>query len=118
MIAAMRRVLAGRGFVEVETPTMQAIAGGAATRPFVYLPPWTCRSTCGSRRSCTSSGCSSAATPGGLLRLERVYRNEGLSRKHNPEFTMLEAYQAYGGLRQHDGPDRGPDRRPSNRWTA
>jgi lysyl-tRNA synthetase class 2 len=96
ILAAFRRVLAERGFVEVEGPTMQAIAGGAAARPFVthhnaldinlYL------------RIALELHLKRLLV-GGMERvyeLGRVFRNEGISRKHNPEFTMLEAYQAYG----------------------
>jgi lysyl-tRNA synthetase class 2 len=96
VVAAMRRVLSERGFVEVETPTMQSIAGGAAARPFV------------THHNSLDIDLYLRIAPelylkrllvGGMERvfeLGRVYRNEGLSRKHNPEFTMLEAYQAYG----------------------
>ena len=42
-----------------------------------------------------------------VFEIGRVFRNEGLDTRHNPEFTMLEAYQAFGGLPRHDGPDRG-----------
>ncbi len=66
IIAEIRNFLRSRGFVEVETPMMQAVPGGAAAQPFV------------------------------TQHKARIFRNEGLSRKHNPEFTMLEAYQAYG----------------------
>ena len=96
ILAAFRRVLAERGFVEVEGPTMQAIAGGAAARPFVthhnaldidlYL------------RIALELHLKRLLV-GGMERvfeIGRVFRNEGISRKHNPEFTMLEAYQAYG----------------------
>ncbi len=96
ILAAFRRVLAERGYVEVEGPTMQAIAGGAAARPFVthhnalgldlYL------------RIALELHLKRLLV-GGMERvyeLGRVFRNEGISRKHNPEFTMLEAYQAYG----------------------
>jgi lysyl-tRNA synthetase class 2 len=96
VIAAFRRVLAERGFVEVETPTMQAIAGGAAARPFV------------THHNTLDLELFLRIAPelylkrllvGGMERvfeIGRVYRNEGISPKHNPEFTMLEAYQAYG----------------------
>ena len=96
IVAAFRGVLADRGFVEVEGPTMQAIAGGAAARPFVthhnaldldlYL------------RIALELHLKRLLV-GGMERvfeIGRVFRNEGISRKHNPEFTMLEAYQAYG----------------------
>ncbi len=96
VVAAFRKVLADRGFVEVETPTMQAIAGGAAAKPFV------------THHNTLDLDLFLRIAPelylkrllvGGMERVfevGRVYRNEGISPKHNPEFTMLEAYQAYG----------------------
>jgi len=96
VVAAFRSVLAARGFVEVETPTMQAIAGGAAAKPFV------------THHNTLDLQLNLRIAPelylkrllvGGMERvfeIGRVYRNEGISPKHNPEFTMLEAYQAYG----------------------
>ena len=96
VIAAFRNVLGGRGFVEVETPTMQSIAGGAAAKPFV------------THHNTLDLELYLRIAPelylkrllvGGMERvyeIGRVYRNEGISPKHNPEFTMLEAYQAYG----------------------
>jgi lysyl-tRNA synthetase class 2 len=88
--------LHSRGFVEVETPMMQAIPGGAAAQPFVTHH--------------NALGCNfylrialelylKRLLVGGIDRvfeIGRNFRNEGLSRKHNPEFTMLEAYQAFG----------------------
>ena len=95
VIAAIRRWLDGRGFLEVETPVLQPLYGGALARPFVthhnaldrdlYL------------RIATELYLKRLIVGG----LERVYelgkdfRNEGLSTKHNPEFTMLEWYEAY-----------------------
>jgi lysyl-tRNA synthetase class 2 len=96
LIASFRRTMAERGFVEVETPTMQSIAGGAAARPFV------------THHRALDIDLFLRIAPelylkrllvGGMERvfeIGRVYRNEGLSPRHNPEFTMLEAYQAYG----------------------
>ena len=96
VIAAFRNVLGGQGFVEVETPTMQSIAGGAAAKPFV------------THHNALDIPLFLRIAPelylkrllvGGMERvfeIGRVYRNEGISPKHNPEFTMLEAYQAYG----------------------
>ncbi|GIW86907.1 MAG: lysine--tRNA ligase [Isosphaeraceae bacterium] len=96
ILAAFRRVLAERGYVEVEGPTMQTIAGGAAARPFVthhnaldlklYL------------RIALELHLKRLLVGGmeKVYELGRVFRNEGISRKHNPEFTMLEAYEAYG----------------------
>lgn len=95
IVSAVREYLNGQGFLEVETPTMHNIAGGAAARPFIthhnalnidlymrialelYLK---------------------RLIVGGLdkvYEIGRVYRNEGIDLKHNPEFTLLELYQAY-----------------------
>ncbi|HEV3164449.1 MAG TPA: lysine--tRNA ligase, partial [Isosphaeraceae bacterium] len=96
VISSFRSRLAEQGFVEVETPTMQPIAGGAAARPFV------------THHNTLDIDLFLRIAPelylkrllvGGMERvfeIGRVYRNEGISPKHNPEFTMLEAYQAYG----------------------
>src|SRR2546422_5734438 len=96
IVAEIRKFLTDRGFVEVETPLMQAIPGGAAAQPF--------------KTHHNALGCDfylrialelplKRLLVGGLdkvFEIGRNFRNEGLSRKHNPEFTMLEAYQAYG----------------------
>jgi lysyl-tRNA synthetase class 2 len=95
----LRRFFDARGYIEVETPMMHPVAGGAAARPFVthhntldidlymriapelYLK---------------------RLTVGGLDRvyeINRNFRNEGISTKHNPEFTMLEFYEAYSNYR-------------------
>jgi lysyl-tRNA synthetase, class II len=95
ILSALREFLNARGYLEVETPMMQPIAGGAMARPFrthhnaldidlflriapeLYLK---------------------RLVVGGLERvyeINRVFRNEGISTRHNPEFTMLEFYQAY-----------------------
>ena len=99
IVQSIRNTLAGEGFVEVEGPTLHAIAGGAAARPFIthhnaldidlYL------------RIALELHLKRLLV-GGMERvyeLGRVYRNEGISPRHNPEFTMLEAYQAYGDYR-------------------
>ncbi len=96
IVQSIRNTLAARGFAEVEGPTLHAIAGGAAARPFVthhnaldidlYL------------RIALELHLKRLLV-GGVERvyeLGRVYRNEGIDARHNPEFTMLEAYQAYG----------------------
>ena len=96
IVREIRNFLHMRGFVEVETPMMQAIPGGAAAQPFVTHH--------------NALGCNfylrialelylKRLLVGGMdkvFEIGRNFRNEGLSRKHNPEFTMLEAYQAYG----------------------
>ncbi len=100
VLAAIREFLNARNFLEVETPMMQSIAGGALARPFVthhnaldidlflriapelYLK---------------------RLTVGGLERvyeINRNFRNEGISTQHNPEFTMLEFYQAYSDYQE------------------
>ncbi|MFO0787942.1 MAG: lysine--tRNA ligase [Pirellulales bacterium] len=99
IIRSIRDTLRERGFVEVEGPTLHSIAGGAAARPFkthhnaldidLYL------------RIALELHLKRLMV-GGMERvyeLGRVYRNEGISQRHNPEFTMLEAYQAYGDYR-------------------
>ena len=100
VLASIRGFLNARGYLEVETPMMQPIAGGALARPFVthhnaldmqlymriapelYLK---------------------RLTVGGIERvyeINRNFRNEGISTQHNPEFTMLEFYQAYSDYQE------------------
>jgi lysyl-tRNA synthetase, class II len=94
-ISAVRRFLEDRGFVEVETPVFHTVPGGASARPFIthhnaldidlYL-------------RIALELYLKRLVVGGLERvfeIGRVFRNEGLSPRHNPEFTMLELYQAY-----------------------
>jgi lysyl-tRNA synthetase class 2 len=95
IIRFLREFLTQRGFLEVETPMMQPIAGGAAARPFV------------THHNALDADLYLRIAPelylkrlvvGGFERvfeLARVFRNEGLSTEHNPEFTLLEFYQAY-----------------------
>jgi lysyl-tRNA synthetase class 2 len=95
IIRSIRSFLDGRGFLEVETPMMHAIVGGAAARPFA------------THHNALDLDLFMRIAPELYLKrlvvgsFERVYeigrnfRNEGLSRQHNPEFTMLELYQAY-----------------------
>jgi lysyl-tRNA synthetase class 2 len=96
IVRTMRRFLDDRGFFEVETPTLHSIAGGAAARPFVthhntldielYL------------RIALELHLKRLLVGGieKVYEIGRVFRNEGISPRHNPEFTMMELYQAYG----------------------
>jgi len=95
IIATIREFLTSRGFVEVETPMMQAIAGGAAAKPFI-----THHNSLGIDLYLRISPelFLKRLLVGGMekvFEINRNFRNEGLSRQHNPEFTMLELYQAY-----------------------
>ncbi|MGH9557145.1 MAG: lysine--tRNA ligase, partial [Terriglobales bacterium] len=99
LVQSLRRFLEARGFVEVETPMMQPIAGGAVARPFI------------THHNTLDMDLYLRIAPelylkrlvvGGLERvyeINRNFRNEGISTQHNPEFTMLEFYQAYADYR-------------------
>jgi lysyl-tRNA synthetase class 2 len=96
IVQSIRRTLDDRGFLEVEGPTLHAIAGGAAARPFVTHHNALDRDLF--MRIALELHLKRLLV-GGVERvyeLGRVYRNEGTSPRHNPEFTMLEVYQAYG----------------------
>lgn len=96
IVQSVRQTLAEHGFCEIEGPTLHSIAGGAAARPFkthhnalgldlfmrIALELHLKRLLVGGMER--------------VYELGRVYRNEGISLKHNPEFTMLEVYQAFG----------------------
>src|SRR5437870_5472151 len=95
VIAAIRAFMTARGYLEVETPMMQPIAGGAIARPFIthhntldmdlYL-------------RIAPELYLKRLTVGGLekvFEINRNFRNEGISTQHNPEFTMMEFYEAY-----------------------
>lgn len=96
IITAIRNYLDGADFIEVETPILNTVAGGAAARPFI------------THHNTLNLDMFMRIAPelylkrlivGGLERvyeLGRCFRNEGMDIKHNPEFTMLELYQAYG----------------------
>ena len=98
IVSAMRRFLDGRGFLEVETPVLQLVAGGAAARPFIThhnaldhdfklrisLELYLKRLIVGGYDR--------------VYEIGRVFRNEGMSTRHNPEFTLMELYQAYADL--------------------
>jgi lysyl-tRNA synthetase, class II len=95
IVRALRSILDESGFLEVETPTLHPLIGGAAARPFV-----THHNTLDMRlfMRIAPELYLKRLVVGGLERvyeIGRSYRNEGVSTKHNPEFTMLEFYQAY-----------------------
>ena len=99
IIREIREFFWARDFLEVETPMLQAVSGGAAARPFrTHFNALDCEF---SLRIALELHLKRLLV-GGLDRVfevGRVFRNEGLSRRHNPEFTMLEAYQAYTDFR-------------------
>ena len=96
IIRAIRRHLDDRGFWEVETPTLHAIAGGAAARPFTThhnaldIPLFVRIALELHLKRLLVGGIEK------VYEIGRVFRNEGISPRHNPEFTMMELYQAYG----------------------
>ena len=95
MISAMRTFLDARGFLEVETPILQPLYGGAHARPFTTI-----HNTYDQMLYLRISFelYLKRLVIGGLDRVYEIgrdFRNEGVSKKHNPEFTMLEVYQAY-----------------------
>jgi lysyl-tRNA synthetase class 2 len=99
VVSHIRRFLEERKFLEVETPVLESTAGGAAARPFVthhnaldvdfFL------------RIATELRLKRMLVGGfdRVFEIGRIFRNEGVSRRHNPEFTMLEVYQAYSDYR-------------------
>jgi lysyl-tRNA synthetase class 2 len=96
VVREMRNFFHSRGFVEVETPMMQAIPGGAAAAPFITHHN---ALNCDFYLRIAIELYHKRLLVGGIDKIFEIgknFRNEGLSRKHNPEFTMLEAYQAYG----------------------
>ena len=106
LIAAVRQFFTERKFLEVETPMMQPVLGGASARPFT------------THHNALDMDLYLRIAPelylkrlivGGMERvfeLNRNFRNEGISLRHNPEFTMIEWYQAYADHRYLDGSDR------------
>ena len=105
IISAVRQYLNGQGFLEVETPMLVSNAGGAAARPFethfnalnedlklrISLELYLKRLIVGGMER--------------VYEIGRVFRNEGLDTRHNPEFTLMELYQALHRLPRHDGSD-------------
>ncbi len=99
IVAYLRRFLKERGFSEVETPMMQPLAGGATARPFVThhnaldIPLYL--------RIAPELYLKRLVVGGfdRVFEINRNFRNEGLSTRHNPEFTMVEFYQAYADYR-------------------
>ena len=98
IVTAVRRYFDGAGYLEVETPMLQVVAGGAAARPFkthynaydmevklrISLELYLKRLICGDIPA--------------VYEIGRVFRNEGLSNRHSPEFSLLEFYEAYTNL--------------------
>ncbi|MBA3533381.1 MAG: lysine--tRNA ligase, partial [Ardenticatenales bacterium] len=95
----VRRFLEDRGFLEMETPILQPLYGGAAARPFVTHHHWAKRDL---YLRIADELYLKRLLVGGLERVFEIgkdFRNEGVSFKHNPEFTMMEVYQAYADYR-------------------
>ena len=98
IVGQLRRFIESRGYLEVETPMLQSLAGGAAARPFV------------TKMNALDINLFMRIAPelylkrllvGGMpkvFEINRNFRNEGLDKQHNPEFTMLEAYHAFGDV--------------------
>ncbi|MDR2420457.1 MAG: lysine--tRNA ligase [Puniceicoccales bacterium] len=99
MVKNIRQFLWSRDFREVETPVLQNIAGGAAARPFTtHMNALDCNFYLRISLELYLKRMLIAGFDR-VFEMGRVFRNEGLSRKHNPEFTMLELYQAYSDYR-------------------
>jgi len=99
IVRAVREYLWSRDFVEVETPVFHSIAGGASARPFTtHFNALSCDFYL---RIALELHLKRMLVGGfdRVFEIGRVFRNEGLSRRHNPEFTMLEVYQAYSDYR-------------------
>ncbi len=99
IISHIRRFLEDRQFIEVETPVLENTAGGAAARPFVTHH--NALDTDFFLRIATELRLKRMLVGGfdRVFEIGRIFRNEGVSRRHNPEFTMLEVYQAYSDYR-------------------
>lgn len=94
-ISAIRNLLDSKGFIEVETPVMSSVAGGASARPFIThhnaldLDLFLRIATELYLKRCIVGGLEK------VYEIGKAFRNEGISTKHNPEFTMIELYEAY-----------------------
>lgn len=95
MVAKMRSFLDGRGFLEFETPVLEPICGGATAEPFITH--WNALDNDFYLRIATELRLKRLIVGGfeRVYEIGRIFRNEGLDTKHNPEFTMLELYWAY-----------------------
>ena len=95
VVASVRRFFEGRGFMEVETPVLQDRAGGAAARPFSTHHNALDREL--ALRIALELHLKRLMIGGfdKVYEIGRVFRNEGISHRHNPEFTLLESYEAY-----------------------
>jgi lysyl-tRNA synthetase, class II len=98
ILRTMRNFLDDRGYLEVETPVLQSVAGGAAARPFnthhnaLDIPLYLRIALELPLKRLLVGGIEK------VYEIGRVFRNEGISQKHNPEFSMMELYHAYGDL--------------------
>jgi lysyl-tRNA synthetase class 2 len=96
VVRSLRETLENRGYLEVETPVLQSIHGGAAARPFhthlnAFDMPMSLRIALElPLKRCIVGGIDK------VFEIGRIFRNEGVDSTHSPEFTMLEAYEAYG----------------------
>jgi lysyl-tRNA synthetase class 2 len=96
IVSRIRRFMDGRGFLEVETPVLQPIAGGAAARPFTThhnaldMPLFMRIAPELYLKRCMVGGMRK------VYEINRNFRNEGIDRSHNPEFTAMEVYEAFG----------------------
>ena len=84
IVAKIRQYMMAHDFMEVETPMMHAIPGGAAARPFIAPELYLKRLIVGGMER--------------VFEMNRCFRNEGIDNRHNPEFTTIESYQAYGDV--------------------